>query len=111
MKGPAYTHPREIRPFDVRLSDEEKRALSSRFAELDDALEAALDAEKERKKAARGAIDDLRAQKRAVRDAMRSGVELRQIPCEWQTREGGERVLVRLDTGEVVETQAQRVLT
>lgn len=109
--GPAYVEPREPRPFDVTLTEEERRALAGRFAEADDALELALEAERERKRAVREELDALRGAKRALRAAMRSGIERRVVICEWQIRDGGERVLVRTDTGEIVETQAQRVLT
>lgn len=107
--GQAYVEPRETRAFDVTLSDEEKRELARRFTDADDALEAALEAERVRKRGVRETLDGLRAAKRDLRAAMRTGIERRQVICEWQIRDGGERVLVRLDTGEIVETQAQRV--
>jgi hypothetical protein len=108
--GPAYHTQRETRPFDVTLTDEERAALAARFAQADDELEAALEAARERKRAERETLDALRGAKREIRAAMRSGIERRQVICEWQIRDGGERVLVRTDTGEIVETQAQRVL-
>lgn len=109
-QGPAFSSPREVRPFDVTLTEDERRDLSRRFEEADDALEAASESERERRKGVRAELDVLREAKRAIRAAMRSGIERRQIACEWSVREGGVRVLVRTDTGEVIEEEAQRVM-
>jgi hypothetical protein len=108
--GPSFHSPREVRPFDVELSADERADLSARFAAADDDLEAALSEERERKKAVRERLDAIREAKRAIRAAMRSGIERRQVICEWSVRDGGARVLTRTDTGEVIEEQAQRVL-
>lgn len=99
----------ELRVFNDALTDAEKGALATRFAAADDALEEALALVAERRRADREKLEGLRAEKRAIREAMRSGVERRTVVCTWHAR-NGERVLTRDDTGEVVDISAQRVL-
>jgi len=107
--GGAIMHKELHRELPCALTDAE---LSERSARLAVALAERDALENERKKIAAGykrRIDDLSDEITRVGDAVRTGAEKREVLCHTQAQLDGGVLIVREDTGEVVQTIAPGV--
>lgn len=53
----------------------------------------------------KGRIDRCTADCQTLAQRVTTGRELRDIDCEWQPSKDGKMILVRLDTGEIIDTR------
>jgi len=98
------THQQEL---ECRLEAEERAAVAIEWCALVDQISAAEEAEKARRKAAQGAIEELEVRASELQAIVRSGKEKRTIQCETRIDYAGNAVRIyRLDTGEMVSERA-----
>jgi hypothetical protein len=98
------THQQEL---ECALEAEERAAVAVQWCALCDQISAAEEAEKARRKAAQGAIEELEVEAAELQAIVRSGKEKRQIQCETRVDYASNAVRIyRLDTGELVSERA-----
>lgn len=98
------SHQQEL---ECALSADERAAVAVQWCGLIDEISAAEEAEKARRSAAKGAIEELEIEASELQAIVRSGKEKRTIQCETRVDYASNAVRIyRLDTGELVSERA-----